>query len=152
MNKKIVLKQSVIAVALTLATSQFAMAQTATATDTAVTRVTVTGSNLKRADKEGTSAVQIISAKEIEFSGAGTVADLMRLVPSMGTDSARDLTSGSGFSSGVATASLRGLSSTSTLILLNGRRMAYSAYADPNNGKSTLYDLNSIPVSAIERV
>jgi iron complex outermembrane receptor protein len=152
LNNKIVLKQSVIAVALTLATSQFAMAQTATATDANLTRVTVTGSNLKRADKEGTSAVQVITAKEIEFSGAGTAADVMRLVPSMGTDSARDLTSGTGFSSGVATASLRGLSSTSTLILLNGRRMAYSAYADPNNGKSTLYDLNSIPVSAIERV
>jgi iron complex outermembrane receptor protein len=152
LNKKIVLKQSVIAVALTLATTQFATAQTAVAGQQAVTQVTVTGSNLKRADKEGTSAVQVITAKEIEASGAGTVSDLMRLVPAIGTDSARDLTSGSGFSSGVATASLRGLSSTSTLILLNGRRMAYSAYADPNNGKSTLYDLNSIPVSALERV
>ena len=30
--------------------------------------------------------------------------------------------------------------------------MTPSAYANPNNGQSTLYDLNSIPVSAIERI
>jgi outer membrane receptor protein involved in Fe transport len=44
------------------------------------------------------------------------------------------------------------LFSSSTLILLNGRRITASAYADPNQGKSAVYDLNAIPISAIERV
>ena len=151
MSKQILLKRSVIAVALTLATSHVVMAQVA-ATEPAIQRVTVTGSNIKRAAKEGTSPIQTITAKDIKDSGAKTVAELMKQVPSMGSDINQDFTSGSGFAKGVATASLRGLSSTSTLILLNGRRMTPSAYADPNNGNSTLYDLNSIPLSALEKV
>ncbi|MES2036559.1 MAG: TonB-dependent receptor [Pseudomonadota bacterium] len=115
-------------------------------------RIEITGSNIKRADKEGTSPVQTITAKEIKQSGATTVLELLKQVPSMGTGGYNDTPDQNGFSRGVATASLRGLGSTSTLILLNGRRMAPSAYANPNNGQSTLYDLNSLPLSAIEKV
>jgi iron complex outermembrane receptor protein len=149
--KKIVLKQSVIAVALTLSSSQLVYAQLAPQ-EPALQKILITGSNLKRADKEGTSPVDVITAKDIKDSGASTVAELMKLVPSMGTDTNQDQASGTGFAKGVATASLRGLGSSSTLILLNGRRMTPSAYADPNNGNSTLYDLNSIPLSALDRV
>lgn len=117
-----------------------------------VQKVEITGSNIKRADKEGTSPIQTITAKEIKESGATTVLDLLKQVPSMGTGGYNDTPDQNSFSRGVATASLRGLSSTSTLILLNGRRMAPSAYANPNNGQSALYDLNSIPLSALERV
>ncbi|MBC3907181.1 TonB-dependent receptor domain-containing protein [Undibacterium umbellatum] len=115
-------------------------------------RIEITGSNIKRADKEGTSPIQTITAKEIKQSGATTVLELLKNVPSMGTGGYNDTPDQNGFSRGVATASLRGLGSTSTLILLNGRRMTPSAYANPNNGQSTLYDLNSIPISAIEKV
>ncbi len=149
--KKIVLKQSVIAVALTLSSSQLVYAQLAPQ-EPALQKILITGSNLKRADKEGTSPVDVITAKDIKDSGASTVAELMKLVPSMGTDTNQDQPGGTGFAKGVATASLRGLGSSSTLILLNGRRMTPSAYADPNNGNSTLYDLNSIPLSALDRV
>jgi len=114
-------------------------------------RVEITGSNIKRTDKEGTSPIQSITAKEIRESGAATVADLLKKVPALGGGNALDSLDGS-FSRGIATASLRGLGSSSTLILLNGRRMSPAAYANPNNGQSTLYDLNSIPVSALERV
>lgn len=150
LNNKIVLKQSVIAVALTLATSQFAMAQ-APATAPTITRVTVTGSNIKRVDKEGTTAIQTISKLDIIASGATTVQELLQKMPVVGAGASYDTTDG-GFSRGVSTASLRGLGTSSTLILLNGRRMTAAAYADPNNGKSTSYDLNSIPLSALERV
>nr|WP_229520638.1 TonB-dependent receptor [Massilia sp. IC2-476] len=143
------MKHSVVAVALAVGVSPFALAQNSASEAPAT--VFVTGSNLKRTDKEGTQPVQTITAKEIRESGAATVTELIRLVPSMGTDNNLDTNDG-GFSRGVSTASLRGLSSTSTLILLNGRRMAPSAYADPNNGNSTLYDLNQIPLNALERV
>jgi len=148
LNNKLVLKQSVIAVALAIAATSNASAQNVTQeTQT----VYVTGSNLKRTEKEGTQPIQVITSKDIRETGAATVTELMRLVPSMGTDQNLDTNDG-GFSRGVSTASLRGLSSTSTLILLNGRRMTPAAYADPNNGNSTLYDLNSIPLAALERV
>ncbi len=148
MNQQLVLKYSVIAVALAIASIQSTHAQSSP--DSTAT-VYVTGSNLKRTAKEGTAPIQVISAKDIRDSGAATVTELMRLVPSMGTDQNLDTNDG-GFARGASTASLRGLSSSATLILLNGRRMTPSAYADPNTGNSTLYDLNAIPMSALERI
>lgn len=127
-------------------------AQAQSTEEKSVQRVEITGSNIKRVDKEGTSPIQTLTAKEIARSGAATVLDLLKTIPSMGAGGYNDTPNQNGFSRGVATASLRGLGSTSTLILLNGRRMTPSAYANPNNGQSTLYDLNSIPMSAIERV
>jgi len=147
--KQPLLKYSVIAVATALAAAPFAAAQD-TAAEGAHT-VYVTGSNLKRTDKEGTQPIQVITARDIRETGAATVTELIRLVPSMGSDVNLDTNDG-GFSRGVSSASLRGLSSTSTLVLLNGRRIAPAAYADPNDGNSTLYDLNSIPIAALERV
>jgi len=129
----------------------FAQAQEAK-DDSKVQKIEITGSNIKRADKEGTSPIQTITAKDIKDSGATTVLELLKQVPAMGGGGYSDTPDQNSFSRGVATASLRGLGSTSTLILLNGRRMTPSAYANPNNGQSTLYDLNSIPISALERV
>ena len=118
----------------------------------AVQRITVTGSNIKRVSKEGTSPIETLTAKDIQQSGAKTVLELMRQVPALGADGFNDTPTQNGFSRSVATASLRSLGSTSTLILLNGRRMTPAAFANPNNGASTLYDLNAIPISALERV
>lgn len=116
-----------------------------------IQKIEVTGSHIKRIDKEGTSPIQTLTAKDISQSGATTVAELLRTIPALGSGGAFDAVDG-GFSRGVATASLRGLGSSSTLILLNGRRMTPSAYANPNQGQSTLYDINSIPLSMLERV
>lgn len=127
-------------------------AQAQVATTAAPQKVEITGSNIKRADKEGTSPIQVISVRDIRESGAKTVLELLKTLPALGTDGFNDVSNQNGFSRGVATASLRNLGSTSTLILLNGRRITASAYANPNNGTSTLYDLNSIPVSALDRV
>ncbi|AKU22285.1 TonB-dependent receptor [Massilia sp. NR 4-1] len=149
MKHNLVLKQSVVAVALAVGGAQFAMAQQAA--EPAVQKVFVTGSNIKRADKEGSSPIQTVGAKQIAATGANTVAELLKSIPAFGSGASVDGSDG-GFSNGASTASLRGLGSSSTLVLLNGRRITSSAYADPNQGKSAVYDLNSIPVSAIERV
>lgn len=149
------LKPTKLSVGLAIAFGGLSLVpQMAVAQDTApkLERVTVTGSNIKRTEKEGTSPIDTITAKEIRESGAKTVLDLVKQITSMGADGFSDLASQNGFSRGVATASLRNLSATSTLVLLNGRRLTPSAYANPNNGTSTLYDLNSIPLSALERV
>jgi iron complex outermembrane recepter protein len=149
LKSQFTLKRSVVAVALTLASSHVVMAQQQAAQEPI--KVIVTGSNIKRADKEGTSPVEIVTAKQIADTGANTVADLLHSIPAFGSGSNIDTVDG-GFSRGSSTASLRGLGSSSTLILLNGRRMTASAYADPNQGKSAVYDLNTIPVSSIERI
>jgi iron complex outermembrane recepter protein len=156
------LKRSVVAVAMALGGTSITFAQTvsgsgsdsnsASADGSTMQRVVVTGSNIKRTDKEGTAPVSVMTAQDIKATGATTVADLMKYIPSMGTDGNQDFNSGTGFAKGAATASLRGFGSSSTLVLLNGRRMTPAPYADPNNGNSVIYDLNSIPISAIERI
>jgi iron complex outermembrane receptor protein len=115
-------------------------------------RVEITGSNIKRISKETSSPIDVITAKDIQASGARTALEVMKLIPSIGNDGYNDTPTQNSFSRGVATVSLRNQSATSTLVLINGRRMTPSAYANPNNGTTTLYDLNSIPVSAIARI
>ncbi|NVD99705.1 TonB-dependent receptor [Massilia sp. BJB1822] len=144
-----ILKPGAMAVALAFSYLPTAMAQQAPSGE--IHTVYVTGSNLKRTNNEAPSPVQVITSKDIKDSGAATVAELLKQVPALSGNGNFD-SNENNFATGVSTASLRGLSSTSTLILLNGRRMTPAAYADPNNGNSTLYDLNSIPLSALERV
>lgn len=143
-----------LAVTLTALAAQFVCVQAFAQTQGSnqLERVEVTGSNIKRISRETSSPIDVISAKDIQASGARTALDVMKMIPAVGNDGYNDTPTQNGFSRGVATVSLRNLSATSTLVLINGRRMAPAAYANPNNGTSTLYDLNSIPAAAIERI
>lgn len=117
-----------------------------------VEKVEVTGSNIKRVDSETPAVVQVLTKEDIARSGVATVADLLRTVPAMGGGDLQDYNGGSGFSRSTQSASLRGLGSIGTLILLNGRRVAPAANADPNTGQGQAYNLNTVPLSAIERI
>ena len=109
-----------------------------------VERIQVTGSSIKRTDMEGALPVQTIDRAAIDRSGLATAGDLIQSIPSMqGFTTDGDSVGGGG--GGMKTASLRGLGSDYTLVLINGRRMA------PRGSGSTI-DLNSIPLAAIERV
>ena len=57
---------------------------------------------------------------------------------------------GAGFASGASGISLRGLGAASTLVLLNGRRIAPFGLAD--DGQKVFSDLNLIPLEAVERI
>ena len=114
-------------------------------------RIEVTGTNIKRVDSETPSPVVTITREQIQHSGQRDIAELLRNIPAVSAGSQLDNASNS-FSSGAQTVSLRGLGSAGTLVLVNGRRMTPSAYADPNTGNSVVYNLNSVPVDAIERI
>lgn len=114
-------------------------------------KIEVTGSNIKRVDSESTSPVQIITRDQIQNSGQRDLAELLRGISAVSAGSGLD-TSGNSFSAGAQTIALRGLGASSTLVLVNGRRLSPSAYADPNAGRSVVYDLNQIPLDAIERI
>lgn len=132
--------------------STVAFAQEKTETTEKIQKVEVTGTSIKRTSTETASPVQVIKAEDIKRSGASNMTELLRTIPAITSGGQNDFTSGNGFAAGTATASLRGLGSASTLTLINGRRMAATATADPNTGQSTLYNINNIPMSAIERV
>lgn len=140
-----------LAVTLTALAAQACCMQ-AFAQNQQLERIEVTGTNIKRISRETESPIDVITAKDIQASGARTALEVLKMVPSIGNDGYNDTATQNGFSRGVSTVSLRNQTATSTLVLINGRRMTPSAYANPNNGTTTLYDLNSIPVSAIERI
>jgi iron complex outermembrane receptor protein len=144
--------QAFIAIGMMQSIAMVSQAQEAPKKEEKVQKVEVTGSSIKRTNTETASPVQVIKAEDIIRSGAANLTELLQTIPAITSGGQNDFTSGNGFAQGVATASLRGLGSASTLTLINGRRMAGTATADPNAGQSTLYNLNNIPMAAIERI
>lgn len=120
--------------------------------DGAMQRVEITGSSIKRIAKEGALPVEIISRKQLEDQGIVTAEQLIATlnVNGNGSDnlaSNADVTSGAQRgNNGASSANLRGQGADSTLVLLNGRRVA------THGMKGSAVDLNSIPMAAVERV
>ncbi|MDX3773565.1 TonB-dependent receptor [Chromatiaceae bacterium AAb-1] len=142
------MKFSLISVAL----SSVFTATAVQAQDTsAVERISVTGSHIKRNDLEGASPVQVIGRTEIEQSGFANLQQLLETLPVAGTGtfSTRGNNQDSTANGGAAI-SLRGFGSDATLVLINGRRVAGSAFAE--NIVNSFVDINNIPVAAIERI
>ncbi len=104
----------------------------------------LTGSRIRRIDYKGVAPVDILSAPDIELSGAQTIGELLKFVPSVSGNSLSTAISNGG--NGTATVTLRGLPASNTLVLINGRRVANDGLA----GESV--DLNSIPPAAVERI
>ena len=112
-------------------------------------RITVTGSNIPRTNTETPSPVQVVTRQDIDRTGKTTVAEYLQTLTSDGAGSIPK-TFGNGFAGGGAGISLRGLGAGSTLVLLNGRRMATYGLAD--DGQKVFTDLSTIPLDAVERV
>jgi iron complex outermembrane recepter protein len=116
--------------------------------------IVVTGSRLR--DIQPTSHVVIITSEDIAREGASTAADIIRQLPqNFSTVNQATSTTSLGLSNdipggalGVASANLRGLGSSATLVLVNGRRIA----ASPSFNGDGQINLGTIPAAAIERV
>ncbi|QJE03142.1 TonB-dependent receptor [Massilia forsythiae] len=114
-----------------------------------IQRVEVTGSSIKRATAETASPVQVISREDLQKSGKATVSEYLQTLTADGAGSL-PTGFGNGFAAGSTAISLRGLGATSTLVLLNGRRMAPFARAD--DGQKSFTDLSTVPMEAVERI
>jgi iron complex outermembrane receptor protein len=123
-----------------------AQAQTAAAPQ----RVEVTGSSIKRLAGETALPVETISRDDIAKIGVTTAAELLQKLSSNvgGLTDGASISDQSGAQRGFNGANLRGLGVSSTLVLLNGRRLANFASPGDNAG----VDLNNIPSGAIQRV
>ncbi len=139
---------------LALAASPPAHAQAGAADEAAATkpqRIEITGSAIKRIDGETALPVQVLTREDIEKAGVTTAAEIVGRLSA----TAANLTDGISIAAGgyrdqmgFNAANLRGVGVSSTLVLLNGRRMAN--FASP--GDDAGVDLNNIPAAAIERV
>ena len=116
-------------------------------------RIEVTGSSIKRIATEGALPVQVIGRLEIERSGIVSAEQLVMRITANG-NGADNLSSNVGIqlssadrnNNGNSSANLRGLGSSSTLVLMNGRRIS------THGAKGNSVDLNSIPLGAVDRV
>jgi iron complex outermembrane receptor protein len=115
-----------------------------------IEKIEVTGSNIKRVEGEGPSAIVVLTREDIEKSGATNAYELMNLVAannSAGNVSIANTIGALTFSAN--TASLRGLQGGRTLVLLNGKRL--NSFAGEIQGVQGV-NLTTIPFNAIERV
>lgn len=112
----------------------------------------VIGSRIARsADFEGPNPVLTVDREAIENSGYTNLQQLLEKIPINGNGafSTRGNNQDS-TANGAASISLRGLGADATLVLVNGRRVAISAFAE--SVTTNFIDINTIPVAAIERV
>lgn len=108
----------------------------------ALEHVTVTGYHIKRINTEGSAPVMVLEREDLEQAGINTLEEFARYLPinmpeAVRTDGAIGAT---GFD-------LRGIGTDTTLTLVDGYRIAPYAQLAEN-----AVDINSIPVSAIERI
>ena len=106
------------------------------------TDIVVTGSRIVRRDLETAAPVAVIQDEEFKLSGSVNVESVLNSLPQV-------VPGATGFSNnpggGVATLNLRGIGSTRTLVLVNGRRwMFYDT--------SQRVDLNTIPSFLLDSV
>ena len=152
---KLPTKLTAISYIILATSSQFTFANEPAETEEKdIERITITGSHLKGVDLEGAQPLISLSEQDIKDSGASTISELMKNIGATrgGTGSFNTSTSGTSSNSspaGMAAASLRGLGASSTLTLVNGRRIAASSFA---LGNANFVDVNSIPLAAIKRV
>ena len=117
---------------------------------TAQERIEITGSSIKRIDGESVLPVETIRREDIDKIGVTTAAELLQKITANvgGLTDGASISDQSGAQRGFNGANLRGLGVSSTLVLLNGRRLANFASPGDNAG----VDLNNIPAGAIQRV
>jgi len=113
--------------------------------------IVVTGSILRLADAATPSPVTVVTAEVLDQRGINTVQDaVQQLASNNGPALTNSFTANGAFAGGASAVSLRGLSTSSTLVLFDGLRAAYFPLAD--DGSRNFVDLNTIPDDIVDRV
>lgn len=115
-----------------------------------VQRVEVTGSSIKRSDYETAASVQVLTREDIERTGANTALGVITDSVSVNTAINSASSSSGSFATGASGASMRGLGKVSTLVLVNGRRIAPYGLAD--GAQENFTNLDAIASDAIDRI
>src|SRR5712671_986440 len=113
-----------------------------------VERVVVTGSNIPTAEETGPNPVDTYRPKEIEKLGIRNATDLQTYVPQQAGGTV-NLNIGDG-GDGTVQFNLRGLLPKETLVLIDGKRVAYGSLGAA--GTSAAPDINLIPFSMVDHV
>lgn len=130
------------------------VAAAGTATDdgsggASLARVEVTGSHLAQDASAQASPLQVITAGDIQRSGAASIAEVLERLAANGMGTLTQANPGAD-AAGAAGIALRGLTVGATLVLVDGHRMA--PYPLPDDGQRDFVDLASLPMSSVERI
>ncbi len=113
-----------------------------------VEEVVVTGSRIRRDTYSSAAPMDVVLAETAISKGVPDLATMLQTATvAAGSPQVTDVLTGAG-GLGASTLSLRGLGANRTLVLLNGRRAGPAGVL----GSVSSFDLNVIPVPAIERV
>lgn len=110
------------------------------------TLIVVTGSRIARPGVESPSPVTVVGSEDIKLQGTTRIEDILNSLPAVAASQAAGLANGA---DGTATVDLRGLGSTRTLALINGRRIVPG---DPSPASGSAADINIIPAAMLKRV
>jgi iron complex outermembrane receptor protein len=148
-------KTAILLLATCLTTPAFAQdvsPPTAAETADGGAAIIVTGSRIKQDPAKSALPLQIISTDDLTREGINSPEQLISYLSTNGNGadnlaSNADVTSGAQRgTNGLSAANLRGQGSASTLVLLNGRRVAAHGLT------GSAVDVNQIPMAALERV
>ena len=113
-----------------------------------VERVVVTGSNIPTAEETGPNPVDTYRPQDIEKLGIRNATDLQQFIPQAAGGTV-NLNIGNG-GDGTVQFNLRGLLPKETLVLIDGKRVAYGSLGGA--GTSAGVDINLIPFSMVDHV
>jgi iron complex outermembrane receptor protein len=113
-----------------------------------VERVVVTGSNIPTAEETGPNPVDTYRPQDIEKLGIRNATDLQEFIP-QAAGGTINLNIGNG-GDGTVQFNLRGLLPKETLVLIDGKRVAYGSLG--NAGGNSGVDINLIPFSMVDHV
>jgi iron complex outermembrane receptor protein len=152
-HKKIAVAVAYAVGAIVLTSGATALAQDTTPAGERI-RVEVVGSSIKRTLEDQSLPVQVLTREDISRAGVQNMEQLIAQIAATATTGALSGASGAGVSTyGASFASLRGLGSSRTLVLVDGQRMTPFAQEFAGAGVAgNGVDINSIPIAAIERV
>lgn len=115
-----------------------------------IQEVVVTGSNIRRAENDGTVPVSVIGEEAMEVRSALLPVDLLTSLPSVVNLPENETRLGSSGARGDnANINLRNMGATATLVLVNGRRMSINPMTA---GLSQAVNVNQLPTQGVDRI
>lgn len=139
--KRLLLGASVLS-GFAVTTTPSAIAQTEAADDVII----VTGSRIAQPGLTSPSPLTVVGPDDIRLQGVTRVEDILNSLPAVFASQASSLANGA---DGTASVDLRGLGTTRTLTLVNGRRLIPG---DPSPTSGSAADINIIPAAILKRV
>lgn len=116
--------------------------------------VVVTGSNIRRTDAETALPVSVFDMTDLDLRGGSTLAELFETMGIAEPTGLSEINTGpQGARGDVYSIDLRGIGSGSTLVLINGRRMAPHPISMAENGVPSLApSLSAVPRALVGKV